>query len=139
MKYKRLLNILPLLFFPSLLVWINIRLAKQTAPAEVAKIFTYKYGDKISHVVVYGIFSFIILFFGDNLFSFVKNRIRFRIILATILFILITTEEFTQRYISTRSFSYTDLACSYIGFTAAVVFFLLIKNIGELIRLREKS
>lgn len=139
MNKKHLWNLIPLTFFPSLLVWINVRLAQKKAPDEVAKILTYKnFGDKLSHVVIYGIFTFIILHFGEKLLTPLKNKVIVRIVLGTLLFSLITLDEFSQRVIAARSFSYTDLACSYIGFLFALGLFLLLKNISELIRLREK-
>lgn len=139
MNYKRLLNLIPLTLFPAMLIWINIKLAQTKAPDEVVRILTYKNGDKFSHVIVYGILTFVVLFFGDGLFALKKHRVALRIILASLLFILITAEEFTQRELTARSFSYTDLACSYIGFSFALGFFVLVKNVGELIRLREKK
>lgn len=139
MKKRVLWNLVPLTVVPSLLIWINVRLAQKKAPEEVAKILTYRnYGDKVSHVVIYGLFTFLILHFGEKLFAAIKNRVTFRIVLSIALFLLITLEEFSQRSIASRSFSYTDLACSYIGFSFALGGFLLLKNISELIRLREK-
>lgn len=139
LKHRRLLNIIPLSLFPALLVWINIKLARKSAPHEIEKIFTYKYGDKISHIVVYGAFTFIVLFFGEQLISTQKSALTIRIILSSFLFLAITADEFTQKLIASRSFSYTDLACSYIGFLTAVVLYILIKNVGELIKLKEKQ
>lgn len=140
MKKRQLWNLIPLTVFPSLLVWINVKLAQNKAPEQISKILTYRnFGDKISHVVVYGIFTFLILHFGEKLFASIKNRVALRIVISLVLFSSLTLEEFSQRSIAARSFSYTDLACSYIGFLFALSTFLLLKNIRELIRLQEKQ
>ena len=78
-------------------------------------------GDKIGHFVLYGILTLLIdlAFFRSHL-DISRKLIVFRV--AFILALLIGLEEYTQKFIPSRTFSLVDLAYGYVG----VILFSLI-------------
>ncbi len=52
MKSKRLINLLPLTIFPSMLIWINIKLAQKSAPQEVTKVRNLSCAKRESHSIL---------------------------------------------------------------------------------------
>ena len=81
-------------------------------------IYEIPYGDKAGHFILYGILTLLI---DLALFRSLPNRPRNRIAVTNglILAVLISLEEFSQRYFATRTFSLVDLGASYLG----VIFF----------------
>lgn len=79
------------------------------------------YGDKVGHFILYGILAFLIDFSflqknTNSASASVRtppNLIVLRI--ALILALLIGLEEYSQRFIPSRTFSLLDLAFSYLG------------------------
>lgn len=79
---------------------------------------TIPYGDKIGHI---GLFGFLTLFsiigFKLRSFGFVKMRIYYGCIPV---FLFVVIEEFSQIFISSRTFDSGDLAANMIGILIAV-------------------
>lgn len=77
-------------------------------------LYDFPFGDKVGHFILYGILSFLL-----NL-TFLRSRPslnskRPAIILTLILALLIATEELSQRYFASRTFSMSDLLFGYSG------------------------
>ncbi len=86
------------------------------------------FGDKAGHFVLYGILTLLIdlaLFRSRPDLS--RRLLAFRV--ALILALFIGLEEFSQQFLSNRSFDLVDLAFSYLG----VIFFswVAIKSVGR--------
>lgn len=82
-------------------------------PHFIRQLYMFKHGDKLGHVLVMGTLSFVV-----NLFLFPRKIIFLKksILLGTVIvFCLISLEEFSQIFISNRSFDLMDLCCSYLG------------------------
>lgn len=71
------------------------------------------YGDKIGHFVLFGILSFLVnLSFGMKIF----RRGKFGFPAGSLLVLLaITLQEFSQLFLSGRTFSLVDLLCGFLG------------------------
>jgi VanZ family protein len=71
------------------------------------------YFDKISHFLLMGIFSFLVnLVLKIRTVSFAK----FRYLLGTLIVLtIVTIEEFSQIFVSGRSFDWGDLVADYLG------------------------
>ena len=71
------------------------------------------YGDKIGHLVLMGVFSFLVnLMLGARSFQIWKIRYLWG---SLIVFVIVTLEEISQIFIRGRSFDLTDLAADYLG------------------------
>lgn len=71
------------------------------------------YGDKIGHLVLMGVFSFLVnLMLGARSFQIWKIRY---LLGSLIVLIIVTLEEVSQIFIRGRSFDLTDLAADYLG------------------------
>lgn len=79
------------------------------------------YGDKIGHFILYGILTLLIdLAFFRSHQNVSRNLIVLRV--AFVLALLIGLEEYSQKFIPSRTFSLLDLAYGYVG----VVLFSLV-------------
>jgi polysaccharide biosynthesis protein VpsQ len=67
------------------------------------------YGDKIGHLVLFGILSVLVNWWLGF------RRIKFVLLGSIIVFLIVTIEEFSQIYISGRSFDLKDLLFDFIG------------------------
>jgi len=88
------------------------------------------YGDKIGHFILYGILT---LLLDLTLIRSFPNRSPKLIALSTglTLALLIGLEEFSQKYFSSRTFSFVDLAASYLGVLFFSWFVLRISTINK--------
>jgi len=79
---------------------------------------TLPLGDKLGHFILYGILALLI---NLTLFRSLPSRTRMSIAVTSglILALLIGIEEFSQQYVSSRTYSLGDLTASYLG----VIFF----------------
>lgn len=77
-----------------------------------------RYADKVGHFILYGILTLLI---DLTLFQTFPTQPRNRVAVTngSILAFLISLEEFSQQYFSSRTFSLIDLTASYLG----VIFF----------------
>ncbi len=77
-------------------------------------VYDIPFGDKVGHFVLFGLLSLSV-----NLAVFearpAGNRIRLAAATSAILALLIGMEEFSQRWIRSRTFSLLDLTASYLG------------------------
>lgn len=67
------------------------------------------YGDKIGHLVLFGILSVLVNWWLGF------RRIKFVLLGSVIVFVIVTIEEFSQIYIRGRSFDLKDLFFDFIG------------------------
>jgi VanZ family protein len=82
----------------------------------LAFVYRIPYGDKIGHFVLYGILTLLIDLALIRPLPFPRRRLLvFRV--ALILALLIGLEEFSQRYLPSRTFDLVDLTFSYLGVT----------------------
>lgn len=71
------------------------------------------YGDKLMHFFLIGGFAFFMnLLLRNRKISVGKWAI---LLGSTLVFALMTVEEFSQLFVSTRTFELVDLACNYAG------------------------
>jgi VanZ family protein len=88
-------------------------------------LYSFKYGDKVGHFILYGILTLLIdltLFRssaqGDSVTVLPSWR-QVAVKVGLILAFAITVEEFSQQYFSKRTFDLIDLTASFLG----VIFF----------------
>ena len=78
----------------------------------------FPYGDKVGHFILFGMLAFLLdLTFFQALPH--ADRKRVAVIIGLILALLISLEEFSQKFFPERTFSLFDLSASYMG----VIFF----------------
>lgn len=71
------------------------------------------YGDKLGHFCLMGGFSFLLnLFLNAKTFRLLKINV---LLGSLIVLIVVTIEEFSQIFVSGRSFDYSDLIFDYLG------------------------
>ncbi|MFT3895354.1 MAG: VanZ family protein [Anaerolineales bacterium] len=98
-------------------------------------IYSFKYGDKVGHFILYGILTLLIdlaLFRSSaqvDSVTVIPSRKRISVTVGFILAFAITLEEFSQQYFSKRTFDLIDLSASFLG----VIFFswLALKIVGR--------
>lgn len=100
---------------------------KGTLPPFIDSLYDFPNGDKYGHLIIMGVISFCVLLTTRLLVPALRRR-RATIISILLLFLLFTIEEFSQRLLPSRTFSWLDLLCSYggalTGITLAVLFTL---------------
>jgi hypothetical protein len=88
-----------------------------TLPFMIGMIYTYPMGDKLGHFILMGLLTFLV-----NL-SFSAKRLTLfsrRILLGSVLvFSAVVIEEFSQLFVSSRSFSLLDLSFDFLGILCA--------------------
>lgn len=98
-----------------------------TLPPFIDSLYNFPNGDKYGHLVIMGVISFCVLL-TTRLLSPLTRRKPATLISVILLFALFTIEEFSQRLLPSRTFSWLDLICSYggalIGITLAMLFTL---------------
>lgn len=72
-----------------------------------------RYGDKIGHFVLFGIFAFL-LNLSFNLRNVGFGKIRY-LLGSLIVLVIVTLEEFSQIFIRRRTFDLNDLVFDYLG------------------------
>lgn len=81
--------------------------------ADFRRLYDFPNGDKLGHFVLFGLLNFFLTF--AFLSRFQQNPKRFALSAGFILAAVITAEEFSQRYFSTRTFDLGDLTASLLG------------------------
>ena len=88
-------------------------------------LYSFKYGDKVGHFILYGILTLLtdLALFrssaqGDSVTVISSGR-QVAVKVGLILAFVITLEEFSQQYFSKRTFDLIDLTASFLG----VIFF----------------
>lgn len=83
--------------------------------------------DKVLHFTLLGSLAFIVPFAllnGDNKDFYLKHLLIFSLIA-----IGVTAEEFSQKFIDSRSFNYYDLLADYLGLLTFSIIYLLSRRI----------
>ena len=82
--------------------------------------------DKVGHFFGMGILAFL----AWNVISKPQKKLfsLFNLLVISILISLITLEEYSQKFIVARSFSYGDLLADYLGIIIFSLLFILIKH-----------
>jgi len=106
------LKILAVLF--SIFIIVVIILADLGSLGFLKHLYDFPYGDKLGHFTLYGILSFLILFAVLQSCQNTDSR-RAAVYVPLILALLITAEEISQIFFSSRTFSLLDLAFSCAG------------------------
>ena len=93
-------------------------------------IYDFPYGDKVGHFLLYGILTLLIdLAFLSPLPT--QRRRRVAVNTGLLLTLVITVEEFSQQYFSSRTFDLVDLTASYLGVLCFTWLALKIKTQGQ--------
>lgn len=82
-------------------------------PPFVRQLYDFPNGDKLGHLILFGLLNFFITSAG--LSRFTLNRGRVALSVGFILALAITTEEFSQQFFSARTFDLIDLTASLLG------------------------
>jgi VanZ family protein len=83
-------------------------------PRPIRAIYDFPNGDKLGHFILFGVLTFSITRAFLSAFPS-KPRVWATLLIGLILALLIGLEEFSQKFFSTRSFSFIDLLASYAG------------------------
>lgn len=99
----------------SIFILLVIVLANQgSIPPFVKAIYDFPNGDKLGHFVLFGLLNcFITLTLIQTLPRYTPKLVALSI--GLILALLIGIEEFSQKFLSARTFDLVDLLASYIG------------------------
>ena len=121
---KRLFHISLILLPITIYLWVTHLNNHGELPPFVRDIYKFPDGDKYGHFIVMGTVSAFVLAFSRLLLPlrFIKPGTFFIFVLLITLF---TIEEFSQRAIPSRTFSFYDLLASYGGLTAGTIIALL--------------
>lgn len=97
-------------------------------------IYDFPNGDKVGHFILFGLLT---LFIDLYLFQSLPGRDPGRVAVVTglILALLISAEEFSQKFFPLRTFSWLDLLASYLG---VLIFSLLSLKIKKAARINER-
>lgn len=107
-------KILALLFFAFILT-IIVGADNGTLSTVLRGIYDFPGGDKIGHVVLYGIMSFLLARAFPQPLKLGRIPIPISVIA---LVVFAAAEEYTQQFFSTRTADLVDLACSFLGIAA---------------------
>lgn len=101
---------LALILFVAFVWW---RADQGHLPAAISALYNFPHGDKVGHFLLMGVLTFFVcLPFSFGGWQAVKKRI-FMVLL--LIAVIITLEEISQHFFSTRSMDIVDLICSYAG------------------------
>lgn len=106
------MKILTVLF--AVIIIVIVILADVGRLGFLAGLYDFPYGDKVGHFILFGILGFLIILTILRSRRFLDPK-RVAIWSTLILVLLITTEEISQIYIASRTFSLMDLSFSYAG------------------------
>ena len=82
-------------------------------PAFITVLYNFPHGDKVGHFMLMGLLTFVVcLPFCRGEWGRTKKRI---LIVMSIVVVIITLEEISQHFFSSRSMDVVDLLCSYAG------------------------
>lgn len=91
-----------------------IILADQDAiPPFIRSLYDFPNGDKLGHLILYGLLSFFLT--SAFLSRFKHNPERVALSVGLILALAIAAEEWSQQFFSARTFDLVDLTASYVG------------------------
>ncbi len=99
----------------TLFIIVLIVLADLNAlPPFIKAIYDYPYGDKVGHLILFGLLNF---FITSAFLHSLPNRTSSRVALSVglILAMFVTAEEYSQQFVAVRTFDLVDLTASYVG------------------------
>jgi polysaccharide biosynthesis protein VpsQ len=99
--------------FAVLLVVVIILADYRHLPSFITMLYSFAYGDRIGHFVLFGLLSFLLrVAFPIPTIRALKREIP---VFTLVLVVFIITEEISQIFIPARTFSWGDLAASLAG------------------------
>jgi polysaccharide biosynthesis protein VpsQ len=112
-KNEKKISIITGTIFGIFFLYIIISANKGTLPDFISNLYNFPYGDKLGHIILMGLLSFFLnQILYPKSFIFLEKSIFTGSLLVLA---IITAEEFSQIFISNRSFDLLDLFCSYAG------------------------
>jgi polysaccharide biosynthesis protein VpsQ len=109
MRYIRVLT----LIFILILISIVLLADEGSLPKPIAMIYEFRYGDKAGHFLLTGVLALLVsLSMPIREGASVKRNLLLGILSVMA---IVTMEEFSQIFFSSRTFSLLDLSSSYIG------------------------
>ena len=82
-------------------------------PSVLAVFYSFHYGDKVGHFLLMGLMNFLVVLSFP--FRRPANLARSSLVCSLVVGVLVTLEEGSQVFFSTRTASLSDLASSYAG------------------------
>jgi polysaccharide biosynthesis protein VpsQ len=105
------------LVFGAFLVFIIVSAGMDSLPPVLRQVYDFPLGDKISHFVLIGFFTFLLnMALAPRM---VQIAGKYVLLGTVIVFVLVTLEEFSQIFLVERNFELLDLAANYLGIFAA--------------------
>ena len=115
-NYGKVLPVAVSVLFVIFLAYVIYSSDHATLPLFLRQLYRFPGGDKVGHVVLLAILSFIANYFLYPRHITVLEKPIF--IGSLIVCLFITLEEISQIYIPSRTFDLLDLFCSYLGIVA---------------------
>lgn len=106
MKY---LAFLFTLFIIAVIILANL----DAFPPFVRKLYDFPNGDKLGHLILFGLLNFFLT--SAFLTRFTHDPKRVALSVGLILALAVAAEEYSQRFFSARTFDMVDLMASYVG------------------------
>lgn len=110
-------------------IYIVVAADRAALPDFIVVLYHFPYGDKIGHLLLMGIWTWII---QACVIAWHKNNghdARKITVVAWVVAGFVTIEELTQIFIPNRNFSISDLVCSYLGILIfSSVYRFILKN-----------
>ena len=105
---RRVLLIVLAALAVTFVVWVIVSVDGPGLPPFITQLYTYPNGDKLGHFLLMGLLAFLIALALPQ---------RWQIPALLLLALVLTGEEFSQRFFSVRHSDWLDLACSLAGMT----------------------
>lgn len=99
--------------FSAFILIVVILADRDAIPPVIQALYDFPYGDKLGHLILFGLLTFFLISAFISRFSLHPQRTAF--LVGFILALLIAAEEFSQQYFSARTFDLVDLSASYAG------------------------
>lgn len=110
---NRTFRIFTLITFMAAFIYLIILADNGQFPLWIKKLYDYKGGDKLGHLLIMFLLSIVMnIFFNLRRFNFFNQKILLGSFIASI---IVTGEEFSQIFFPNRTFDLRDLICSLIG------------------------
>ncbi len=101
------------IFFTLFIIGVIILADQGAIPPFIRSLYDFPNGDKLGHLILYGLLSFFLI--SAFLSRFNHNPKRVALSVGLILALAIAAEEWSQQFFSARTFDLVDLTASYIG------------------------
>jgi VanZ family protein len=101
------------LFFTLFILAVIILADCDAIPPAIRALYDFPYGDKVGHILLYGLLNFFLARAFLSRFPLRPGRVALSV--GLILALIVAAEEFSQQYFSARTFDLLDLTASYVG------------------------